>query len=142
MSSPLLHRIDTQLTALSPAERKVADCVLANPRRTVEWSIAELAAAAAVSEPTVIRFCRSLGINGYREFKTTLIANLHRPENYLHHDVAQGDTATDAAGKVLDSAIRALVDLRHHTAGMPTCHPHLLISTKLQGLLCCSLDLS
>ena len=55
MAAPLLHRIETQLNAFSPAERRVADWVLANPRRSVELSIAELAASADVSEPTVIR---------------------------------------------------------------------------------------
>ena len=35
-------------------------------------TLAELAAEAAVSEPTVVRFCRAVGFRGFREFQITL----------------------------------------------------------------------
>lgn len=115
----LLDRIAAQREALSPAEGRVADWVLSNPSRSAELAIADLASQSRVSEPTVIRFCRSLGLRGYREFRTRLVATLHRPENYLHNDVDARDSATEAVGKVLDSAIRTLVDIRHECRSMP-----------------------
>jgi RpiR family carbohydrate utilization transcriptional regulator len=118
-SSSILNRIDAQLDTLSHAETKVARWVRANPRQTVDASIAAVAAAAEVSEPTVIRFCRSLGMSGFRELRTRLIAALERAESYLHQDVDSADDTADAVGKVLGSAIRALVDLRQLAARMP-----------------------
>lgn len=115
----ILQRIEAARPDLSRAEAAVADWVLGHPRRAVESSIAEAAAAAGVSEPTVIRFCRSLGAGGFRQMKTLLIAALERPESYLHRDVEADDDTMGAVSKVLASSIRALVDLRSSAGTMP-----------------------
>lgn len=115
----ILGDIETYRDQLSPAERAVADWVLANPSRTVDVSIAQLAATTRVSEPTVVRFCRRFGLNGFRQLKDRLLAAQQRTESYVHSDVAAGDGAGDAAAKVLESSIRALVDLRSAIATMP-----------------------
>ncbi len=119
MSISIVTRIDRQLEGLSRSERLVGSWILENPRRAVDASIMEVATSAEVSEPTVIRFCRSMGTSGYREFRTQLIAALQRPESYLHHDVDSNDTAGNAAQKVLESSLRALIDLRELVSGMP-----------------------
>ena len=58
--SALLGQIQRARSSLSPAEKRVADHVLARPRQAMSDPIAQIALAAAVSQPTVIRFCRSL----------------------------------------------------------------------------------
>ncbi|ODV10469.1 MAG: glucokinase, partial [Rubrivivax sp. SCN 70-15] len=60
----ILGQIRRALPNLSPAERRVADHVLAHPRSALGDPIATIARAADVSQPTVIRFCRSLGCEG------------------------------------------------------------------------------
>jgi glucokinase len=62
--SALLSQIQRTRESLSPAERRVADHVLAHPRSALGDPIAEIARAAQVSQPTVIRFCRTLGCEG------------------------------------------------------------------------------
>lgn len=119
MTSTILERISTARPALSPAEKAVADWVLGHTRLAAEVSIAQAAAAAGVSEPTVIRFCRRLGADGYRQMKALLIAALARPESYLHQDVEADDDTMAAVTKVLANSIRALVDLRGAVAAMP-----------------------
>jgi RpiR family transcriptional regulator, carbohydrate utilization regulator len=104
---------------MTRSERQVGSWVLANAQRSVDASIMQVAEAAAVSEPTVIRFCRSVGVAGFRELKTRLIAALQRPDSYLHHDVAAEDGPGEATTKVLESSIRALVDLREVVSAMP-----------------------
>lgn len=44
----------------------------ADPGRAAQLSITEVAAAAGVSEATVLRFCRSLGFGGYPSFRLRL----------------------------------------------------------------------
>ena len=61
-----LERVDG---ALAAREQRVADYVRQNIDQISTMTIAELAAAAEVSTPTVIRFCRSLGCDGFKEFK-------------------------------------------------------------------------
>ncbi len=62
----LLEQIQSRLEDLNKAERKVAEIILQNPQQATRFSIAALAQAASVSEPTVNRFCRSFGVSGYR----------------------------------------------------------------------------
>ena len=72
----LLDSIRTQLDSLSKSERKVALAVLEAPSATVSQNITALAKNAQVSEPTVVRFCRTLGYDGWHEFKLKLAQGL------------------------------------------------------------------
>jgi len=119
MNSYLMDRIEREIAALSPAEARVAGWVLENPHRAVEASISDVAAATRVSEPTVIRFCRSVGVSGFRELKTRLIAALERPESFLHQNVNVDDSTRNAVSKVLESSIRTLIDMRELIPDMP-----------------------
>lgn len=119
MTSHVLDRIQRLQPEMSRAEAEVADWVLTYPQRAVGASIAEVANTVAVSEPTVIRFCRRVGASGFRELKAWLIAALNRPESYLHQDVLRSDSAAEAVAKVLDNEVRALVDLRGQAARLP-----------------------
>ena len=60
----LLDSIRTRLDTLSKSEKQVAQAVLDQPAHTVKGNITALAKSAQVSEPTVVRFCRSLGYDG------------------------------------------------------------------------------
>src|SRR3990167_3591450 len=72
----LLEQIQGRLDSLNKAERKVAEVILLNPQQATRLSIAALAQAALVSEPTVNRFCRSFGVSGYPELKMQLAQSL------------------------------------------------------------------
>ena len=61
---------------LRKSDRKVADLVLADPNRILNATVAETAAAAGVSEPTVIRFCAAIGCNGFQDFKLRLAQSI------------------------------------------------------------------
>jgi len=98
---------------LRPAERRVAAIVAERRDDVPRMSIAELAAAAGVSEPTVHRFCRALGLDGFPAFKLSLAAGLASGTPYVHRDVAIGDPLSVVVDKIFDSTLRALADLRH-----------------------------
>lgn len=61
----ILHKYD----GLSASERRVADTVLARGLALLDDTIADLAQLSSVSEPTVVRFCKSVGFNGIKELK-------------------------------------------------------------------------
>ena len=46
--------------------------VAADPAGTMAATVASLARAAGVSEPTVVRFCRSLGYEGFADLRLAL----------------------------------------------------------------------
>ena len=115
----MLARIERELPDLSKAGRKVAAWVLAHPRTAADATLAEVARASGVSEPSVVRFCRRVGLDGFRELTLRLTEALSQPASYVHRDVDTGDSLPDAVGKVLDASIRTLVDTRANVGAFP-----------------------
>lgn len=72
----LISRVTQARSKLRPAERRVADVVLGDIEAAVRASNSQLARAAGVSEPTVTRFCRTMGCDGVRDFKLRLAQSL------------------------------------------------------------------
>lgn len=108
----MLERIAAQKAQLSKSERKVADCVLAQPEAAINDTIAALAARAGVSEPTVIRYCRTLGCEGWQDFKLRLAQSLASGVRYVHSAVRPGDDTAAVLAKVFDGAIASLLHTR------------------------------
>lgn len=79
----ILSIIKDSYGELRPAERRVADVVLADVSFGVDASNAEIARRADVSEPTVTRFCRAIGCDGVRDFKLKLAQSVVVGRLYL-----------------------------------------------------------
>jgi RpiR family carbohydrate utilization transcriptional regulator len=110
----LLDSIRTQLDSLSKSERKVALAVLDQPAATVSQNITALARHAQVSEPTVVRFCRTLGYDGWHEFKLKLAQGLALALPGANEQPAQDDLAADLVNKICSRSINTLLDLRNN----------------------------
>ena len=82
----IIAQIKDRYPGLSRAEQSVADAVLSDVRAAVEASNGELAIRAGVSQPTVTRFCRSVGCEGVRDFKLQLARSLVVGELFLAAD--------------------------------------------------------
>ena len=115
----MLSLIEQRLPDLSRAEQRVARWVLEHPRQAANSKLAGVAAACEASEPTVIRFCRHIGLSGFREFTIRLTEALSRPAVFVHRSVSRDDTTLDAVSKVMDASIRALIDVRAVSSSMP-----------------------
>jgi DNA-binding MurR/RpiR family transcriptional regulator len=79
----ILSQIKDSYDELRPAERRVADVVLADVAFAVDASNAVIAQRADVSEPTVTRFCRAIGCEGVRDFKLKLAQSVIVGQLYL-----------------------------------------------------------
>ena len=112
--SALLSQIQRVRGSLSPAEQRVADHVLAHPRTTVNDAIAAIAKAADVSQPTVIRFCRSLGCEGLSDFKLRLASGLTGTIPITHTQVTSEDSMLELGAKVLGNTAAAVLQVRDH----------------------------
>ncbi|MFW6381292.1 MAG: MurR/RpiR family transcriptional regulator, partial [Bacillota bacterium] len=75
----MIPQINSAYSALTPAEKKIADYVLENARKVIYLSVSELAEKTEVGDSTIIRFCRSIGLKGYQEFKLMLAQELVVP---------------------------------------------------------------
>ena len=85
--------IRDQRDALTPAGRRIADYVLHHPEKVVYMSIRELAQAGNTSDAAVIRFCKAVGVRGYREFIVGLSTALGaQDETDRFSDIRLGDS--------------------------------------------------
>jgi RpiR family carbohydrate utilization transcriptional regulator len=110
----LLDSLRTQLDSLSKSERKVALAVLKNPGQAVAENITALAKSAQVSEPTVVRFCRTIGYDGWQEFKLKLAQAIALALPGANESPAQDDLAADLVNKICSRSINTLLDLRNN----------------------------
>ena len=110
----MLNRISAALISLSPAEQRVGRLVLSDPRMFSRLPVSELAAMAEVSNPTVVRFCRSLGYDGLRDFKAKLEGGGREGVPFVHRSVDVDDTVNDILVKVIDDTMAAVSSYRCH----------------------------
>ncbi len=104
-------RIRGIMPSLLPAERKVAEYVVASPESIIGESIGEVAAHSGVSEATIIRFCRTAGFRGFQDLKISLARLLVSPlASALHEDVTARDDMATVARKVFAANIDSLND--------------------------------
>lgn len=110
----MLERIRGMQPGLRRSEQKIADIVLRQPHAVVNASVAELAREADVSQPTVVRFCRSIGCSGFQDFKLRLAQDLASGPNGLEEEeVRPDDPVAEVSAKVLNRSIGALTRLRN-----------------------------
>ena len=79
-------------TQLSKSERKIASIVLSNPSRVINQSISALSEEANVSLPTVNRFCKKLGFDGYPAFKIQIAQEITNTNELLDRFNVDKDT--------------------------------------------------
>ena len=115
----MLSEINRSLPDLSPAERQVAEWIVTHPKEAVGATLAHVADACGTSEPTVIRFCRRVGLRGFRELGIRLTEALSSPTSYVHRDVQPNDSSSDAIIKVMDASIKSLIDMKTSLSHMP-----------------------
>ena len=84
-------------------EQNVATFILQNLEEVSEMSLATLAAGANVSEPTVIRFCRTLGCAGFKDFKLRLAQNVAVSLQYLDTKNDENDTPKSLVDQVFQT---------------------------------------
>ena len=101
MNSPnLIRRITENQASLRKSEAKVANYVLANASEVIKMRIVDLASKSEVSEPTVIRFCKALGFDGFQSFKLQLAQQLGLGSVFTQFAVEDNDTVADLINKV------------------------------------------
>ncbi len=104
----LLEQIQNRLESLNKSERKVAEAILKDPSAATRYSIAALARAADVSEPTVNRFCRGFSATGFPDFKIRLAQSIATGTPYVGQDIEPDDSPAEYGEKIMLSTIANL----------------------------------
>lgn len=72
----LLARIESLIPTMSRSDVKIARKLLAKPDEFIRSSVRAVAAEIGVSEPTIVRFCRNAGFEGFRDLKFRITQEL------------------------------------------------------------------
>lgn len=102
-----------RLAYLSPAQRRLAELIIANPGRVIGQPIKELAADAATSQSSVVRLCHELGLAGYPELKLALASETavaRHATGEPEGDISEGDDLASVIRKVAASDVSAVRD--------------------------------
>src|SRR5205809_1438416 len=75
-SGDILPRLAGMMDSMTRSEVRVARQILAAPDDFVRSSVRSVAADLGVSEPTILRFCRTVGCEGFKDLKFRLIQEL------------------------------------------------------------------
>ncbi len=111
MQGDFLTRIRFEYNQFTKAEKKVADYILQNSREVLFMSITGLAEACEVGDTSVFRFCKTLKLKGYQEFKMMLSLSLHDEaagQGRLEGDIKLTDSFAEVSRKVLNTNMSAL----------------------------------
>ncbi|MDT0144518.1 MurR/RpiR family transcriptional regulator [Microbacterium sp. PRC9] len=105
---PLLERLSNARPSLRRSEAKVLDLVMTDPRLVVDSTMAGVAAAADVSEPTVMRFSTSLGFDGFQQFRLALAEALALGLPAGLSTIGTDDDAPTLTAKIFDHTLSSL----------------------------------
>lgn len=64
-----MHKVRSLYSSMGPAEKKIADFILADAQGIVSCSVTELAEKCGCGDATVVRFSRRLGFEGFQALK-------------------------------------------------------------------------
>ena len=106
-----MQNIEETYHSLTKVEKKVADYVLQNPRQVLFMSITDLADACQVGETSVYRFCRTMNLQGYQEFKMQLSLGMsEQDEEWAPREDNQSleKTLKESAERLLQKHVEAL----------------------------------
>ncbi len=101
----IVLQIQSTYNQLTRTEKKVADYVLQNKNKVLYMSITDLADACKVGDTSVYRFCRTLGLDGYQQFKMKLSISL--PEHELL-DEEDEEKEESTASRIMESHMNAI----------------------------------
>lgn len=103
----LIHKYEANFTK---SEQKVANYILQHDHSVLNMSITNLAEQCNVGEATVFRFCKTLNLGGYQNFKMLLAQSSVGKETVitLSDQVAINDSSNEVFSKLLESSVQSL----------------------------------
>lgn len=114
MTDSILDAMTEQYNSLTRSGKKLANYILSNTGETQYLSISSLAENSGVSEATITRFCRMLGLNGYHELKLALAksdrANATAESEDAFLAVSDSTTLEKLCRKLRDSYVSSIND--------------------------------
>lgn len=95
------------------SEKKIADYVLANSEKIPAVTIAVLSKKIGVAESSIVRFCKSIGFEGFTDFKISLATyadTSNKESGFICSDISKNDKIENVFQKAFENSITGLQD--------------------------------
>jgi DNA-binding MurR/RpiR family transcriptional regulator len=110
----LVHRIEQRADALPPAERRIAEVVLADPNAVAFSTVAEIGRQAGTSGASVVRLAGRLGYAGWADLQDQVrrgVGQQLRPARERIREAARGDVLEATAAREAENVHRTLASV-------------------------------
>ena len=115
----LLLKIRGLTPSLNPALRRIADFILIDPSKIKYLKIKDLAQVCDVSESTVMRFVRTIGLDSFQDLKIIITEittqqdiGKVREEEYVYDDISKKDSINSIINKIVHRNTKTLQDTK------------------------------
>jgi len=115
MDTGILIKIRQGYDTFTLSEKKIAGFILENPYQVIGLSLSKLSEECKTSEPTIIRFCRTLELQGYLDLKLAISADIARDresKKIIHDTIKADDTVQEILNKISAGSIKAIEDTK------------------------------
>ena len=123
--SDLVAAVNSELT---PAERLIAEEVLAEPTLLAFGTVSDLANRVGTSRPTIVRFANKLGFKGYtqlqRQVRSVLSHRLARPSERIRHDDPKAQPVRTATNRAINAVFDTVKSKRFEMLAKPIVQAH------------------
>src|SRR5690349_17681986 len=96
---------------LTPAQRRIAQCLVTHASKSGYLSSGDLAALAQVSQPSVTRFAMALGYNGYPALRNHLRVTLDASRHLGNTERSTGNQYQQAINAEIDNLRQLVADV-------------------------------
>jgi len=108
VSASLLKRIRDLAPEMGAAEKRIAGYAASHPDAVMHMSMAALSRECEVSDPTIMRFCRRLGFDGYQDFKINLAQTLVPAAPFEYQQITAHDSVENVVRKTCRNSLNAI----------------------------------
>lgn len=102
-----MHKIRRLYSSMGPAEKKIADFILADAQGIVSCSVTELAEKCGCGDATVVRFSRRLGFEGFQALKIGIAGEIGSTSS-VGTEITKNDTCFEIFKKRINDISRSL----------------------------------
>lgn len=95
---PSFHRV----------EKKIAKFILKNSEKIPYMSIGQISKDLNVAESSIVRFSKTIGLDGFKQLKINLTKSLKDPEELIYEDIKKNDSQHEIINKVFLNSIKTL----------------------------------
>ena len=109
MEKSVLNQICTLYDSFFETEKKIGDYIIKNPKDIVDVTVGELAVKCQVSEASISRFCKKIGLKGFHHLKISIAKELvNRDDNEEYSNDISIDNKEQSLKSILANKIAEL----------------------------------